>query len=57
MYGLFSPVSIMFHVYIIEINLVSLCFIKIYKISYVFLYLSSYGKAFKMVKASRCTII
>ena len=29
---------------IIEINLVSLCFIKIYKISFVFLYLSSYGK-------------
>ena len=42
---------------IIEINLVSLCFVKIYKISCIFLYLSSYGKDFKMVKASKCTMI
>ena len=40
---------------IIEINLVTLCFIKIYKIGFVFLYLSSYGKDFKMAKANRCT--
>ena len=41
---------------ITEINLGSLCCIKISKIS-LFLYLSSYGKAFKMVEVSRCTII
>ena len=32
------------HLSIIEKNLVSLCFIQIYKISFDFLYLSSYGK-------------